>query len=88
MVWLYNAVMLLKDADGMANSANPVQTASLGASDLSLHLCSDISVPIYKIFMVNLLFSILHLYPFSLCVCVFGWEGCRGGGVLRNIVMI
>ena len=55
--------MCLKDADGMANSADPVQTAPKEQSDLGLHCllslswdnnaCSDLSVTLHSIFMVN-----------------------------------
>ena len=31
VLWLYNAVIHQKDVDGMANSADSIQTAPLGA---------------------------------------------------------
>ena len=43
-VWFYNAAMHPKDADGMANSADPDQTAS--------SVCSDLSVPAHRVFTV------------------------------------
>ena len=39
LIWIFHGVMHLNDADGMANSVEPDQTAPLGAvqSDLGLH---------------------------------------------------
>ena len=38
-------IQLPKDADGMANSVDPDQTAPIKHSELDLHCCSDKCVP-------------------------------------------
>ena len=48
--WLKNAVMCLKDAIEMANSADPDQTAPLGISLIRVCIvCSDLPVLILRI---------------------------------------
>ena len=54
-VWFYNAAMYSKDADGMANSADPDQTAS--------SVCSDLSVPAHRVFTVTATKEKTGLYP-------------------------
>ena len=51
----FNLVMCLKDADGMANSADPDQTALHCLLSLSWDngACSDLSVTLHNIFIVN-----------------------------------
>ena len=44
--------MCPKDADGMANIVDPDQTAPLEQSDQGCSVCSDLSVPIFRNFMV------------------------------------
>ena len=45
--------MSSKDADGMANSVDPDQTAHLGESDWVYTVCPDFSVWKLRIIMVN-----------------------------------
>ena len=47
-VWFHIAVASPKDADGMANSVNPDQTAPLEQSDLGLHCLYRLIFPIHK----------------------------------------
>ena len=52
-VW-YDAVIGLKDADGMTNCVDPDHTAPFRSSVIRVcTVCSDLSVPKHWIFMVN-----------------------------------
>ena len=52
MVRFYSAVTRPKDADGMANSVDPDQTAPRSSLIWICTVCSDLSVSILRIFMV------------------------------------
>ena len=59
-VWCCNAVTCLKDPYGMANCVDPDQTAPFRSSVIRVcTVCSDLSVPIHWIFMVNFLITLL-----------------------------
>ena len=64
-MWLYHRVMSPNDADGMANSVDPDQTAPLGAADCSSRssliwvctVCPDLSVRKLRIITVSITLS-------------------------------
>ena len=72
IMWLYHRVMCPDDADGMANSVDPDQTAPLGSLIWVCTVCPGISVrDSYFVWFLPRGVSYLVLISFTLLVAVF-----------------
>ena len=65
MMWLYHTLMSPNNADGMANSVDPDQTAPKEQSDLGCTVCPGLSVRKFRIITVSGLAVMGKCYIFT-----------------------